>query len=141
MDERERAEVYLKLYEIQVSRFHERANREFKMIITFSTALAIFTGFLAPQTDVSLPLIAVFVLIGCLYVPTWLYGFWRSNAKDKRMAAIYRSYTEKLIGYRDDILRFEKPGLKDFLTDWATISQIVALVGLLSLSLWLIHIV
>jgi hypothetical protein len=141
MNEKDKAEIYTKLYEIQVSLFFSRVNVEWKVFISALTALVLTTGYLAPKIDVSFILIAIFMLAGFIYVIAWLYGLWRANEIDKRWSSVYRSHAEKLLGQRKEALKFEKPKVRAFFRDWSMIGQIIIIAVLISLSLWIIHIV
>ena len=141
MNDKEKADIYTKLYEIQSSLFFSRVNVEWKVFISALTALVIATGYLAPKLDFNITLIVIFILIGIIYIIGWLYGLWRANEIDKRWSSVYRSHAEKLIGLREDVLEFKHPKVKEFFRDWSMIGQMIIIASLLFLSLWVIHIV
>jgi hypothetical protein len=141
MKEEDKAKIYIKLYEIQVSLFFSRVSVEWKVFISALTALVLATGYLAPKIDVDFTLIAIFILAGFIYVAVWLYGLWRANEIDKRWSSVYRSHAEKIAGQRKEVLKFKKPRVKEFFKDWSMIGQIIIIAVLIFLSLWIIHIV
>ena len=139
MNVREKSEICLKLYEIQVSLFHKRVEVEWKIYVAFLTALVVATGYLAPVVDINLTLIIIYVLTGVLYLLIWLYGLWRANEIDKRWFFVYRSCAEKYVDIQKKEIEF--PNTKEFFKDWSIIGQIVITELLLFVSLWIIHVV
>ena len=141
MNEKEQAEIYIRLYEIQIALFHKRVDVEWKVFISAITVFILTTGYLAPRINVTPSLIVIFTLTGLLYVVAWAYGLWRANEIDKRWAAVYRSHAEMLLGQRQESLQFRKPRFKEFLRDWSMIGQIVIIALVLFIGLWIIHLI
>ncbi|MFA5793487.1 MAG: hypothetical protein WC980_00245 [Candidatus Brocadiia bacterium] len=140
MTEREKADVYLKLCEIQISLFHKRVDVEWRFFLAFLGAIVALTGYLAPRSDVEGYFFLIYSIVASLWI-LCLYWFWVADEKDKRHAWFYRENAAKLVDSTIKVKEFADPKVTEFIKHWSTGLRIIITVISLGLSLWVIHIV
>jgi len=133
MNDKEKCDVFLRLYEFRQAHTQERTGIEWKVYISFLSALFVSTGYLAPKIDLNILIILVYVAIGLIFL-IWLYGLWSRNHHDKGWIRVYRSNVEKLLGLRDNTETFketQEKGIKRVfgsMLDWSLRGQVLTFI-------------
>jgi hypothetical protein len=131
-------EHFLRLYELQRGTLNARREIEWKVCISFWSAIIVGTGVLIQKIQLPCYSCWFYVLLFLVFSPLWLGKMFNSSEEDHNWIKVYKSHIHKSLDLQSETVKYQEVKWNTFLCSPWWISQMVMTAAVLFASWYLL---